>query len=281
MNEIPEERAATGRLAAPELAAVLREANEQLVLATVRAQAAEDELRETARHQGEFLAMLGHELRNPLAPIRNAAEVLHRVAGEDRRVAWIYDVLVRQVTHLSGLVDDLVDISLISRGKMELRVEPVDVGVVIAQAVDAVDPLVKRKHHHLRCEFPREPAWVEGDAIRLTEVFENLLTHAAKYTQDGGEILLKLEIVAQSVVIRVRDNGLGLTPGTESPVELFAQDARAADRSEGRLGIGLTLARHLVELHRGVIEARGEGVDKGTEFVVRLPLRLESHLPVE
>lgn len=225
--------------------------------------------------------MLGHELRNPLVPIRNAAEVLHRVAGEDERVAWVYDVLVRQVGHITRLVDDLLDISLISRGAMQLRFEPVDVGVVIGRAVEAVEPLIQRKHHHLRCELPREPALVAGDAIRLMQVFENLLTNAAKYTQDGGEIVLTLETLDQSAVIHVRDNGLGIAAGMQSRIfELFVQDARASDRSEGGLGIGLALVRHLVVLHHGAIEATSEGSDKGTEFVVRLPLLPEAHLPV-
>lgn len=282
MDEPPEKEGASLPPDRTAHAEPLREANEQLVLATMRAQAAEDELREAARHKDEFLAMLGHELRNPLVPIRNAAEVLHRIAGEDQRVAWVYDVLVRQVGHITRLVDDLLDISLISRGAMQLHFEPVDVGAVIGRAVEAVEPLVKRKRHNFRCELPRRPAWVEGDAIRLTQVFENLLTNAAKYTQDGGEISLTLEIADRSAVIHVRDNGMGISAGMQSRIfELFVQDARASDRSEGGLGIGLALVRHLVELHHGSIEATSEGAGRGTEFLVRLPLLPEARLPVE
>ena len=248
----------------------------------MRAQAAENELREAARHKDEFLAMLGHELRNPLVPIRNAAEVLVRIGGDDKRVAWVHDVLVRQVGHITRLVDDLLDISLISRGAMQLRLEPVNVGSAIGSALEAVEPIIERKHHRVSCELPLHPAWVEGDSIRLPQVFENLLTNAAKYTRDHGEISVSMEVVDQCAVIRVRDNGLGIAPGMQSRIfELFVQDARAADRSEGGLGIGLALVRHLVELHRGVIDASSEGEGRGTEFTVRLPLLPEPQRPAE
>jgi two-component system CheB/CheR fusion protein len=260
-----------------EQAAALLEANQQLVLATLRAQAAEQELREAARHKDEFLAMLGHELRNPLVPIRNAAEVLKRVGGDDERVAWVHDVLVRQVGHITRLVDDLLDISLISRGALKLRLEPVDLGSAIGTALEAVEPIIRRKHHRLRCELPSASMWIEGDPIRLTQVFENLLTNAAKYTQDRGEISVAMEMVDQCAVIRVCDNGLGIAPGMQSRIfELFVQDARSADRSEGGLGIGLALVRHLVNLHRGTIDASSKGEGQGTEFTIRLPLLPEA-----
>ena len=258
-------------------AAALRDANEQLVMATMRAQAAEGELRQAARHKDEFLAMLGHELRNPLVPIRNAAEVLQRIAGQDPRVAWIHDVLVRQVGHITRLVDDLLDISLISRGAMQLHVEPVELGAVIGHAVEAVGPLVERKRHRLRRELPGDAVWVQGDPIRLTQVFENLLSNAAKYTPDGGEIVLTLALVDRCAVIGVRDNGLGMAPDMQSRIfELFVQDARAADRSEGGLGIGLALVRRLVEMHHGAIEATSAGLGQGTQIVLRLPLLAEA-----
>jgi two-component system CheB/CheR fusion protein len=280
---------ATGKEAADlpvdptEQGAALLEANQQLVLATMRAQAAETELREAARHKDEFLAMLGHELRNPLVPIRNAAEVLRHIAGDDKRVVWVHDVLVRQVGRMTRLVDDLLDISLISRDAMQLRLEPVDVVSAIRSAVEAVEPLIKRKKHRLHCQLPpRKSAWVEGDPIRLTQVFENLLTNAAKYTHDDGEISIAMEMVDQCAVIRVRDNGLGISPGMQSRIfELFVQDARAADRSEGGLGIGLALVRHLVELHRGVIDASSEGEGRGTEFTIRLPLLPKARRPTQ
>ena len=273
---------ATPPLNSTEQAAALLEANQQLVLATMRAQAAEQELREAARHKDEFLAMLGHELRNPLVPIRNAAEVLKQIGGDDKRVAWVHDVLVRQVGHMTRLVDDLLDISLISRGALKLRLEPVDLERAIASALEAVEPIIKRKNHRVRCELPPHPTWVEGDPIRLTQVFENLLTNAAKYTHDHGEISVTMEVVDQCAVIRVRDNGLGIAPGMQSRIfELFVQDARAADRSEGGLGIGLALVRHLVNLHRGTIDALSKGEGQGTEFTVRLPLLREAPRPAQ
>ena len=265
-----------------EQAAALVEANQQLVLATMRAQAAESELREAARHKDEFLAMLGHELRNPLVPIRNAAGVLQKIGGEDKRLAWVHDVLVRQVGHITRLVDDLLDISLISRGAMQLRLEPVDVGSAIGRALEAVEPIIKRKNHRVRSELPVHATWVEGDSIRLTQVFENLLTNAAKYTRDHGEISVSMEMGDKCAVVRVRDNGLGIAPEMQPRIfDLFVQDARAADRSEGGLGIGLALVRHLVELHRGVIDASSKGEGQGTEFTVRLPLLQETQRPVQ
>ncbi|MDQ6685426.1 MAG: hybrid sensor histidine kinase/response regulator [Pseudomonadota bacterium] len=278
MNDKAEPKAPAPSVEADHAAELLA-ANEQLVLATMRAQAAEEQLRLDAHHKDDFLAMLGHELRNPLVSIRNAAEVLHR--SDDKR-QWVYDVLVRQVGHMTRLVDDLVDISLISRGAMQLRLARVDVSEVIRQAVETIESLINRKRHRLHCELPIEPTWVEADAIRLTQVFENLLTNAAKYTHDEGEISIRLEVVGKSAVIRVRDNGIGISPGMDSRIfELFVQDARAADRSEGGLGIGLALVRHLVDLHSGTIEAISEGVGKGTEFVVRLPLLLTPNPPAE
>lgn len=261
--------------------AELLEANQQLVLATLRAQAAEEQLREEARYKDEFLAMLGHELRNPLVPIRNAAEVLQHVDSSDKRVAWVREVLVRQVGHITRLVDDLLDISLISRGAMQLRFEPVDLKLVIQRAIESVEPLVQRRHHRLRCALPSEPAWVDGDAIRLGQVFENLLTNAAKYTQDGGEISIGLVVDGDVAVVRLRDNGLGMSADILPRIfGLFVQDARAADRSQGGLGIGLALVRHLVELHRGTIDVSSAGVDQGSEFAVRLPLRSQAALSV-
>ncbi|MBC7793763.1 MAG: response regulator [Clostridia bacterium] len=251
----------------------LLEANEQLVLATLRAQVAEEAMREAARHKDEFLAMLGHELRNPLVPIRNAAAVLQQLAGGDKRLTWVHDVLVRQVGHMTRLVDDLLDISLVARGKMQLRLEPVDVGSAIGRALEATQELIEKKRHRLKRLLPREPVWVEGDAIRLIQVFENLLTNAAKYTDDQGLISVTLEVAESVALIRVGDNGLGIAPEMQSRIfELFIQDARSLDRSQGGLGIGLALVRHLVDIHRGSIEVHSDGAGKGSEFLVRLPL---------
>jgi two-component system CheB/CheR fusion protein len=242
---------------------------------------AEQALRLANQRKDEFLAMLGHELRNPLVPIRNAAEVLNRVGGDDQRVRWVRDTLVRQVEHVTRLVDDLLDISLISRGTMRLHVEPVDLRQAAQHAIEATRGLMSRKRHHFESRIPEHPMWIEGDSIRLSQVFENLLINAAKYTDEGGEIRFDLSVVDGDAVVRVRDNGIGIQPAMRSRIfDLFVQDERSVDRSQGGLGIGLALVRHLVELHGGLIEATSDGVGTGCEFVVRLPLLPESSAPM-
>lgn len=241
--------------------------------------AAEEGLREGARQKDEFLAMLGHELRNPLAPIRNAAEVLHRIAGDDQRLEWAHTLLVRQVGHMTRLIEDLLDISRITRGTLRLRLEPVDLRLLLERALATTKPILERKHHRLEASVPPQPVWVEGDPIRLTQIFENLLTNAAKYTDEHGEIAIALEVEATTAMIRVRDNGLGISPTMRTRIfELFVQDERSVDRSQGGLGIGLALVRHLVDLHRGSVEALSTGVGRGSEFVVRLPLLPEAKI---
>jgi two-component system CheB/CheR fusion protein len=237
-------------------------------------------LRAADRRKDEFLAMLGHELRNPLAPIRNAAEILGRIGGDDTRMVWVRDTLVRQVEHVTRLVDDLLDISRVARGSMNLRLEPVDLGYAIAAAVDAVRPSFERRHQRFDNRAPNEPLWVEGDAIRLTQIFENLLSNAAKYTDDGGEISIELAREGHEAVVHVRDNGLGIADAMRGRVfDLFVQDERAVDRSQGGLGIGLALVQHLVRLHRGRVEAHSEGHGRGSDFVVRLPLLSQAAAP--
>ena len=204
-------------------------------------------------------------------PFLNVAELLHRIAGGDRQLLWAHGILVRQVGHLTKLVDDLLDISLITRGALQLQLQPVDVGRVIANALEGAEPLIRRKRHLLSSQLPSRPVWVQGDAIRLTQVFENLLTNAAKYMDDGGEIALTLVVDDGMATTRVRDTGFGIAADMKTRMfELFVQDARSVDRSEGGLGIGLTLVRHLVELHGGTIEAVSDGPGRGTEFIVRI-----------
>jgi two-component system, chemotaxis family, CheB/CheR fusion protein len=233
---------------------------------------AEQLLREASRSKDEFLAMLGHELRNPLAPIRNAAEVLRRVAPDDQRLTWVHDVLVRQVGHVTRLVDDLLDISTITRGTMQLRVEPVDLVPILARAVDDLEPALKRKRQQFKSQLPAEPLWVEGDKIRLQQVFNNLLGNSAKYTDEGGHIGLSAHREDGHVVVRVDDDGMGIAPEMQPRIfDLFVQDQRSIDRSQGGLGIGLALVRHLVEKHGGTVQAHSPGLGRGSEFVVRLP----------
>ena len=232
-----------------------------------------ENLEEQGRHLTEFLAMLAHELRNPLAPIRNAIGILGMGKDVSPQAAWAREVIDRQSSHLTRLVDDLLDVSRITRGKLRLQSAAMDVKVAVLRAVETVRPLIDRRRQNFHCDLPQEPVMVHGDLTRLTQVVSNLLNNAAKYTHEGGDIWLALEAVDGEACIRVRDNGAGIPPQLMDIVfDLFAQGERTIDRSEGGLGIGLTLAKRIVGLHGGSIEAHSEGVGKGSEFVVGLPL---------
>jgi PAS domain S-box-containing protein len=234
---------------------------------------AEEALREADRRKDEFLAMLAHELRNPLAPIRNAAQVLKLVGQADANQQWAREVIERQTQHLTRLVDDLLDVSRITRGKVTLQRETLDLSTVIHRAVEASRPLIDARKHELTVTLPSEPVRVEGDLTRLVQVVSNLLNNAAKYTDEGGQISLEAAREDGEAVVRVRDTGLGLPPDLLPHVfDLFTQAERSLDRSQGGLGIGLTLVRQLVELHGGRVEALSGGPGRGSEFVVRLPL---------
>ncbi len=232
----------------------------------------EEELREANRCKDEFLAMLGHELRNPLAPLRSIIEVLRRQTPEGKDLERAYAMMDRQVSHLSRLVDDLLDVSCITRGLVELRKEPVSLAEVIEQAVEMATPAIEGRGHDLSVTLPRKPLRVEGDAMRLTQVFFNLLNNAAKYTEPGGRIGVTIEREDGQAVVRVRDNGSGIPPELLPRVfDLFTQGERSLDRAQGGLGLGLTLVRRLVEMHGGTVEGHSEGPGRGSEFVVRLP----------
>jgi PAS domain S-box-containing protein len=233
---------------------------------------AEEALREADRRKDEFLAMLAHELRNPLAPIRNALHLL-RVSGAGPVAAEARDVMERQLTQLIRLVDDLLEVSRISRGKIELRRAPVDLAGVVASAVETSRPIIDGARHHLEIRLPPAPLHVEGDFVRLSQVVANLLNNAAKYTDPSGRIAVLLQREGAEAVIRVRDNGVGLAPELLPRIfDMFAQADRA--RAGGGLGIGLALAKMLVELHGGRIEAKSDGPGQGSAFTVRLPLKL-------
>jgi signal transduction histidine kinase len=231
-----------------------------------------ERLREADRRKDEFLAMLAHELRNPLAPVLNAVHILRRVGSNEARLAWCRDVIGRQVEQLTRLVDDLLDVSRITRGKIELRKEPVDLAAIVQRAVETSLPLIDAHRHRFLVELPSEPVRVEGDPIRLAQVVSNLLNNAAKYTDEGGSIGLRVEAAGREVFIRVRDTGRGIDPSALPHLfELFYQVDRTPDRSEGGLGIGLSLVRSLVAMHGGEIRAYSEGRGRGSEFVIRLP----------
>jgi PAS domain S-box-containing protein len=228
---------------------------------------AEQSLREAGRRKDEFLAMLGHELRNPLAPIRTGLEIL--ALEQDSEIVRL---MTGQVDHLVRLVDDLLDVSRIMRGKILLRREPVALARVIAQAIQIARPLIDGQHHQLTRSLPADDVWLDGDLVRLAQVFGNLLNNAAKYTPSGGHIWILAELEACEVVVRIRDNGMGIEPQLLPHVfELFTQGDRAIDRSQGGLGIGLTVVRSLVEMHGGTVTAHSDGAGLGCEFVVRLP----------
>jgi PAS domain S-box-containing protein len=230
------------------------------------------ELAAADRHKNEFLAMLGHELRNPLAPIRNSLEVLRAVDDEGPRLRAL-EVAQRQVQHLHRLVDDLLDVSRIMEGKIDVRRERVELAAVIARAVETAEPLAGALGHHIVQDLPGVPIWVDGDLVRLAQVLSNLLSNAAKYTEEAGPIFLEAAVEGDQAVIRVRDRGIGIDPALLPHIfEFFVQGERALARSQGGLGIGLTLARRLIDMHGGTLTAHSEGPGRGTEMTVRLPL---------
>ena len=243
---------------------------------TIRRQA-EEALKEVNQRKDEFLAMLAHELRNPLAPIRNAAQLLSAHGGKPE-IEWARAVIERQTKHLVRLVDDLLDVSRMVRGQITLQREPAALADIVQTAVETSRPLIRRRKHHFGMQLPEGNVIIEGDLTRLAQVISNLLNNAAKYTDDGGHIRLDAAIEGPMVSISVRDTGLGVAPNLLPHVfDLFTQADRTLDRAEGGLGIGLTLVKRLVELHGGNVEARSEGLGRGAEFIVRLPvLAMES-----
>ncbi len=234
---------------------------------------AEARLVEEARRKDEFLALLGHELRNPLAPILSAVELLRLKGGGEPEVDWARGVIERQSRHLVRLVDDLLDLSRLSTGRIELRRVPVDLRDVIAHAAEATLPLARAKRQDLAVRPCAEPLVVEADPVRLGQVLSNVLNNATRYTPDGGHVQVAAGREAGAAVVRVCDDGRGIAPEMLARVfDMFTRAERGTRPSDGGLGIGLTLARRLVEMHGGTIEARSEGPGAGTEVVVRLPL---------
>ena len=228
-----------------------------------------EESQESARRKDEFLAMLAHELRNPLAPVRSGLDVLRLRMGETETIA----VMQEQVEHLVRLVDDLLDVSRIMRGKVQLRSDVVDLRSLAGRAVETVRPFVQSQNRQLNVAIPDTPLWVRGDAVRLAQVLTNLLHNAAKYTEPGGRIWLTISQEQNEAVVTVRDTGIGIPKSLLPHVfELFTQADQSLERSQGGLGIGLTLVHNLVELHGGSVSASSPGENQGSEFVVRLPM---------
>jgi PAS domain S-box-containing protein len=234
---------------------------------------AEEALRDADRKKDEFLATLAHELRNPLAPLHNALEIMRLAPGNPEAMRRAQEMMGRQVQQMARLVDDLLDVSRITLGKLELRRERLDLSAVVLSAVETSRPLIEAARHALTLVPPPQPLAVEGDRTRLAQVLSNLLNNAAKYTPEGGRIYLILERDGQQAVVRVRDSGVGIPAGMLSTIfELFSQGDQSSHSAQGGLGIGLTLVRRLAELHGGSVEAHSDGSGKGSEFVVRLPL---------
>jgi len=233
------------------------------------------DLQDGDRRKNEFLSMLAHELRNPLAPIVNGVQLMRKLAPNITELRRVEEMMDRQVRHLARIVDDLLDISRITRGKIRLQPAPIPIANVIGQAVEASRPLIETRKHALNMRLPEEKVYVNGDAVRLAQIFTNLLNNAAKYTNDGGEISLLVEKDGAEVLVRIRDSGMGIPQEMlHSIFDLFTQAERTLDRSQGGLGIGLTLVRRLVEMHAGSVQAFSNGPNQGSEFVVRLPVFL-------
>jgi PAS domain S-box-containing protein len=245
---------------------------------------AENALKEADRRKNEFLATLAHELRNPLAPIRNSMHILQMTAGNNKTINNVCSMLERQVEQLVRLVDDLLEVSRITRGKIELRKEEVDLAMVVRSAVETSLPIIDTANHRLNVSLPELPLTVWGDPVRLSQVLANLLNNAAKYTNEGGEIGLRVTVEGEQAMISVRDNGIGIPESMLANVfEMFMQVDRTTKRAQGGLGIGLTLVKSLVELHGGTVGVHSDPTEPGSEFIVRLPIfrnhQLETSVP--
>ena len=242
----------------------------------------EQELLDMDQHKDEFLAMLAHELRNPLAPIRNAAHVLGRLGLAEPKVKWAQKIIEEQVSHLSRLVDDLLDVSRIARGKIALKREAIEFAALAEQAIESARMLAESKGQQLAVRMPDQAVQLEGDPVRLSQLLFNLLDNAVKYTPDGGRIEFAAHLDGTEIEISVRDNGMGIAAELLPRVfDLFRQGERTLDRAQGGLGIGLTLVRRLVGMHGGRVEAHSAGPGQGSTFTVRLPARAMPALPAK
>jgi PAS domain S-box-containing protein len=238
---------------------------------------AEEALKESDRLKDEFLAMLAHELRNPLAPVLNALQIMKTPGVPCAAVQQARDMMERQVQHMIRLVDDLLDVSRMTRDKIELRIGRVELATVVAQALETARPAIDAKGHELAVSLPAEPIWLDADLTRLAQVVSNLLNNAAKYTEKGGRIRLSAERTGAEVVLRIQDSGIGIEREMLPRIfDLFVQAERSLARAQGGMGVGLALVRKLVEMHGGGVAAFSEGLDHGSQFVVRLPISVRA-----
>ena len=242
----------------------------------------QSDLRETDKRRLEFLAVLAHELRNPIAPIRTAAHILKARGSEDPNLRSLYDLIERQSSQMARLVDDLLDASRLKRGKIELRRERVDFPSLVAHAVEVCRPLIEECGHRVAWDLPKQALEVDGDPVRVEQMVCNLLTNACKQTPPGGEIRIAAERMDDTAILRVRDNGIGMTPEQMKHVfDMFYQAGHALGHREGGLGLGLTLVKSLAELHGGSIAADSEGLGQGSEFTLCLPALDSAHDPLQ
>jgi signal transduction histidine kinase len=234
---------------------------------------AEEALRNADRRKDEFLAMLAHELRNPLAPIRTASELLARSLPPQDRVQAAVGIVKRQATHLTRLVDDLLDVSRITQGRIQLQRRPLALAAIVAQAVESVEPLVSEKQHELTLTSSARPLYVNGDSARLVQCVANLLTNASKYTDPGGHIRVETRTEQSSAIVAISDDGIGISAELLPRIfGLFVQSDRSLDRSQGGLGIGLSVVQKIVEMHGGSVLAASAGPGRGARFEIRLPV---------
>jgi signal transduction histidine kinase/CheY-like chemotaxis protein len=251
----------------------LQKALERVEQELISRREAETKLKEADRKKDEFLAMLAHELRNPLAPINMAASILKLPAVGKDQAYKASEIIERQVKHMSSLLDDLLDVSRVTRRLIVLEQDVIDLKDTISDALEQTRPLIEAKGHRLTVDMPSYPVTVEGDRTRLVQIVANLLNNAAKYTPAQGKIRLRMHVVNKDVELSIQDNGIGIEePLLPQVFELFTQAERTSDRTQGGLGLGLALVKSLVELHGGTVEAVSEGLGKGSEFIVRLPL---------
>lgn len=264
-----------------ELVSRLREANQRLVIASLRAQDLQDQAEASIERQKEFLAMLAHELRNPLAPIAMAAGMLEKITQAHPQLPYIQQVIGRQVSHMSRLLEDLLDTSRVTSGKITLRKSLLLLTDIVQSAVEISQPFLNDNFQQLIVDLPELPVVVEGDAVRLAQVFSNLVINASKYSAQHQSITLSArQDKGDTLAVCVKDQGVGIAPEIQPFIfDLFTQAPRTPDRPEGGLGIGLSMVRTLVEMHGGTVQVCSAGLGRGSEFIVRLPMPAEAAKP--
>ena len=270
--ELPESDCETGHKALFEQNAILLGANENLLLATLSSEDLRLQSETQQRQQNEFLAMLAHELRNPLAPISMASTMLGRLPAPSPELLQIQSIIDRQVRHLSCLLDDLLDAARISSGKIELHLQPLLVADQVTNALHTVEVRLAERHQKFILKLPETPICISGDAVRLAQVFSNLLVNASKFTQDGGQIVLEVVRYENEVAISVSDNGVGIAANVLPNIfTLFTQGPRTLARTDGGLGVGLNIVRTVIEMHGGSVSATSLGLTHGSTFTLTLP----------